>query len=282
METVLNVEKFGKVTKILNKKPDHRSPLIRENYAFFGLKKWPVKLNCKSNAKQVEVSWKTDTNNCQFLRSILQNEFMVLYTHFIISKRNLKENCKVSMNRTVLFISWVRNPRCCKISKRLLHQEEKKVNLKNISFLHISTTKTSNISRNRRGGKNVQSLHNRFCLNTVHCDTETQEFMFQTGLETNSPWRNPCERQRKEHPEDNVHRSNVINWSFHPDRHARRPVYPNQRFSEGEIRNMFGSFIYRILQATVILSKRFFPNTCLHLSAHADTNCSFIFIDFKF
>lgn len=29
-------------------------------------------------------------------------------------------------------------------------------------------------------------------------------------------------------------------------------------------------------------ARDFFPNTCLHLSAHADTNCSFIFIDFKF
>lgn len=161
---------------------------------------------------------------------------MVLYTHFIISKRNLKENCKVSMNRTVLFISWVRNPCCSKISKRSLHQEEKKVNLKNISFLCISTSKAYNTSRNKRVGNNVQSLHNRFCMNTVHCDTETQEFMFQTGLERNSPWWSPCERWRKEHPEDSVHRSYVINfWSFHPDRHTKRPVCPNWRFSEGEI-----------------------------------------------
>lgn len=52
-----------------------------------------------------------------------------------------------------------------------------------------------------------------------HSNTGPQGFPFQTALETNSAQWSSCEQQGKHHPEDSVDRSNVSNWSFHPDTH---------------------------------------------------------------
>lgn len=164
---------------------------------------------------------------------------MYLWSFIITSVcRGEKKNC-----RKVVRYQWTeldysspgRNPSFNQVN-RLLHQEKEKVNLKNISFLWIYTSKSTTVTwQKQKGWKG----HAEFTLNSAFtCFTAIQE---RRGSRFKQDWKQTVpdgvlmSNRKKQHPEDNVDRSNVSNWFFHPDRHMKSPICPNWRFSKGEI-----------------------------------------------